>query len=201
MKNKKILIVLITIIIFLFVLFFLFNKNTSKNLKTGHNNTSQEIVENILNVSSYETVIEVKIEGNKNQNQYKIKQKYFGENKNEQEVLEPLNIKGTKISREGENLTLENTELKLTSVIENYNYISDNRLDLISFVNDYKKDSNSKYEEKKEDGKEKIIMCTNYNCKKSLHIDKKTGLPIKLEIIDTNKNNKVYILYSEVKIK
>ena len=37
-----------------------------KNSKNGYNKNSQEIVESILNISSYEAIIEVRIEGNKN---------------------------------------------------------------------------------------------------------------------------------------
>ena len=52
------------------------NKNkTAKNLKIGNNSSSQEIVDYILNISSYETQIEVEVKSNKNSNKYKMKQK------------------------------------------------------------------------------------------------------------------------------
>ena len=85
--------------------------------------------------------------------------------------------------------------MNLSSIIDNYSYISDNNLDLSSFVADYKEDKKAYFEEKDE-----IILHTNLNIKKSLHIDRETGLPTKMEIIDANKSNKVYILYSEVEI-
>ena len=195
MKKKKFFVILITIIFVLILLFANFYKNMFNSLNIGHNNSSQEIVDNILNISSYSAIIEVKIEGNKNQNQYKIKQEYVSPSQNSQEVLEPSNIKGTTITKENDKLIIENTQLNLSSIIDNYSYISDNNLDLSSFVTDYKEDKKAYFEEKDE-----IILHTNLNMKKILYIDRKTGLPTKMEIIDTNKNNKVYILYNEVEI-
>lgn len=195
MRKKKFFTILITIIFVLILLFAIFYKNMFNSVNIGHNNSSQEIVDNILNISSYSAIIEVKIEGNKNQNQYKIKQEYVSPSQNSQEVLEPSNIKGTTITRENDKLIIENTQLNLSSIIDNYSYISDNNLDLSSFVADYKEDKKAYFEEKDE-----IILHTNLNIKKSLYIDRETGLPIKMEIIDANKSNKVYILYNEVEI-
>ena len=195
MKKKKFFTILITIIFVLILLFAIFYKNMFNSVNIGHNNSSQEIVDNILNISSYSAIIKVKIEGNKNQNQYKIKQEYVSPSQNSQEVLEPSNIKGTTITRENDKLIIENTQLNLSSIIDNYSYISDNNLDLSSFVADYKEDKKAYFEEKDE-----IILHTNLNIKKSLYIDRETGLPIKMEIIDANKSNKVYILYNEVEI-
>lgn len=192
MKKKKICVFLIFLIITLVLIFYIFfNNNTAKNLKIGNNTTSQEIIESILNINSYETEIEVKVESNKNQNKYVIKQNYNGKDDNKQEVLEPSNIAGVKIIKEGKKLTLENTKLKLSSIFENYEYISDNNLDLCTFVEDYKKNSESNYKENNEE----IIMKTS---NKELYIDRKTGKPTKMEIVDTNKKIAVYIVYKEV---
>lgn len=195
MRKKKFFTILITIIFVLILLFAIFYKNMFNSVNIGHNNSSQEIVDNILNISSYSAIIKVKIEGNKNQNQYKIKQEYVSPSQNSQEVLEPSNIKGTTITKENDKLIIENTQLNLSSIIDNYSYISDNNLDLSSFVADYKEDKKAYFEEKDE-----IILHTNLNIKKSLYIDRETTLPTKMEIIDANKSNKVYILYNEVEI-
>ena len=40
--------------------------NMAKNFKIGNNTTSQEIVDHILNISSYEAEIEVEVKSNKN---------------------------------------------------------------------------------------------------------------------------------------
>lgn len=203
MKKKTFF--LFTIIIFLIILISIFYINASKKSKIGHTNNSQEIVENILNISSYSATIDVKVVSNKNENQYVIKQEYKSKDSNSQEVIEPSNIAGTKIIKEGNKLTLENSSLNLSSIIENYQYISANYLDLSSFIEDYKNDSKANYEENQNEIKMYAVSNTNNNsdskCKKTLYIDKKTNLPTQLEIEWTNKNNKVYILYNEVEIK
>ena len=199
MKNKKFLLILIFAIIIICIgsFFIFFKKNTAKNFKIGNNTTSQEIVDYILNINSYETQIEVEITTNKNQTKYKMKQIY-NEEENSQEILEPSNIAGVKIKKQGNTLTLENTDLNLTSIFENYNYISDNSLDLSTFLENYKKYDNSNWEE----NESQIIMETTTDEKKEnvLYISKETGLPIKLEIKDTNKKTAVYILYREVSV-
>ena len=203
MKKKTFF--LITIIIFLIILILIFYINASKKSKIGHTNNSQEIVENILNISSYNATINVKVISNKNENNYIIKQEFKSKDSNLQEVIEPSNIAGTKIIKEGNKLTLENSSLNLSSIIENYQYISSNNLDLSSFIEDYKNDSRADYEENENEIKMYAVGDTNNNsnskCKKTLYIDKKTNLPKQLEIEWTNKNNKVYILYNEVEIK
>ena len=192
MKNKKICFFLMFFLIILVLIFYkFFNNNMAKNMKIGNNTTSQEIIESILNINSYETEIEVKVESNKNQNIYVIKQKYNGEDNNQQEVIEPSNIAGVRIIKEGKKLTLENTNLKLSSIYENYQYISNNDLDLSTFIKEYKENSKSNFKENKEE----IIMKTS---NKELCIDKKTGKPTKMEIVDTNKKISVYIVYREV---
>lgn len=185
----------VILIVLLFCYFYMV-----KNLKIGNNKSSQEMVDDILNMKTYEAVIEVDVKSNKNQNKYIIKQKYNGENDSYQEVLEPSNIKGVKITKTNGELKLENTNLNLVSIFENYEYLSENHLDLDSFISDYKQDVNSKYMEKQEDIVMETFSKTNSKIKKSLYINRKTGKPIKLEIDDTNKKTAVYILYKEVNV-
>ena len=124
MKNKKIIIILILVIVIILIASFTFFRGKmSKNLKIGNNTTSQEIVNYILSINSYETKVEVEVKSNKNSNKYIIKQKYNGIEDNSQEVIEPNNIAGVKIIKEGKNLRLENSNLNLTSMFENYQYI------------------------------------------------------------------------------
>lgn len=199
MKNKKIIIVLVLVVLIFLILFLLFRNSMSKNLKIGNNSTSQEIVNSILNINSYETKIEVEVKSNKNSNKYIIKQKYNGIEENSQEIIEPNNISGVKIVKEGKNLRLENSNLNLTSIFEDYQYISDNSLDLCSFIEDYKNNEKAQWKEKDNN----IIMETSKTENKSdkhkiLYIDNKSGKPLKMEIKDNNKNIAVYILYKEV---
>lgn len=199
MKNKKIFLVGISLLIIIIIIILNFSKNNrAKSLKIGNNTSSQEIVDYILNIKSYETVVEVETKSNKNENKYVIKQKYNGENENLQEILEPANIQGVKIIRSGKTLKLENTNLKLTSIFENYDYLSQNCLDLNSFIEEYKNDINSKWEEKNG----QIIMKTNLSkdMKKELYISKENGKPVKMNIEDTSKKTAIYILYREVNV-
>ena len=117
-------------------------------------------------------------------------------------MIEPSNIAGVKIENDGTNLKLENSQLNLNSILENYNYLGDNCLDLYSFIEDYKQDNKSKFEEKDTE----IIMktCSNieniYIQEKILHIDKKTMNPTQMEIKDNQQKTTIYILYNEVKV-
>jgi len=197
LDKKKIIKISSFIILALMILiiFILVNK---KN-KIGNNINSQEMESNILNTNYYELIADIEIKSNKNQNKYVIKQKYQKNEKEnnietEQEVLEPSNIAGVKIIKQNNKLIIENTKLDLKSIYENYNYISDNNLDLITFIEEYKNDNNKIYKTEKE----KLIMKVK---NKTLYIDKKTNKPIKMEIQDANKNIAVYILYREVSFK
>ena len=194
MKNKKIIfITLVVILILAILIIFLLNKTNVK--KIGNNSTSQEIVDYILNISSYEAKIEVEVKSNKNTNKYILKQQYISPDVATQEVLEPSNISGIKIIKKGNDLKLENTSLNLSNIFENYEYLADNALDLSCFIEDYKESQNSNYEEKDN----KIIMNVQtknenkYRQSKKLYIDKSTGNPLKMEITDTNQNITVYI--------
>lgn len=203
-KNTKKLIIIICILIILIIganiIFKIFTKNEGKNLKIGNNTTSQEIIDYILNISSYEATIEVTVKSNKNENKYIIKQNYNGPEDNRQEVLEPTNIAGIKIIKNGKNLKLENSSLNLTSIFENYEYISDNSLDLNCFLEDYKKDEKAKAEEKQNQIILQASSQTQTSQNKTLYINKETGKPEKMDVQDTNKNIAIYILYNEVKV-
>ena len=200
MKKKYWLLLLILIIIGIVV--FIFYKNGFKNLKIGNNKTSQEIVDYILNISSYEVQVTVNITSNKNSNKYILNQTYQSPNKSIQEVLEPSNIKGVKIENDGEKTKIENTNLNLNTILENYNYLGDNCLDLYSFIEDYKQDEKSSFEENESE----IIMRTRnhleniYMQDKILYIDKQSQKPTKLEIKDNKQKTTIYILYNEVKV-
>ena len=202
MNKKKIFIFLIFFIIIAVILVIIFSKKMSKTQKIGKNSSSQDIVNYILDISSYEATIEVETKSNKNSNKYILKQQYIKDKAETQEVLEPNNLQGVKIIKKDNTLKLENTNLNLTTILDKYNYLTDNCLDLNSFIEDYKSNNNSNFEEK--DGE--IIMKTTsnnenkYTKNKTLHIDKNTGKPTKMEVTDINKNTTVYILYKEVEI-
>ena len=199
MKKKYWLILLIILIAIWGIIFY---KNRVKNSKTGNNKTSQEIVDYILNISSYEVNVTVDVTSNKNSNKYILKQTYQSPNQSMQEVIEPSNIAGVKIENDGTNLKIENSQLSLNTILENYSYLGDNCLDLYSFIEDYKQDEKATFEEKDTE----IIMKASSNIQniymqeKILHIDKKTHNPTQMEIKDNKQKTTIYILYNEVKV-
>lgn len=202
MKKTKIIIFLIIIILIIAILFLVFSKNTAKVFKNGNTKTSQEIVDYILNISSYNLKISVEVISNKNTNKYVLYEKYVSPNITKQEVIEPSNIAGIKITSDGTQLKLENSNLNLSTIFENYSYLGDNCLDLISFIQNYKENPESEYIEEEN----QIIMKTKsgnenkYTKNKVLYIDKETYNPTKLEIKDNNEKTTVYILYNEVEL-
>ena len=200
MKKKYYLILLF--IIFIISVGFIFYKNSIKNLKIGNNKNSQEIVDYILNLSSYEAEVTVNITSNKNSNKYILKQKYQKDKEHIQEVIEPSNIAGVKIINDGKNLKIENSNLNLNEIIDNYTNLENNNLDLSMFIDEYKNSNESNYEEKDDE----IIMKVKndkeniYVKEKILYINKKTYKPVKLEIKDNKQKERIYILYNEVEI-
>ena len=209
-KNKKtnkgkavIAILMLIIIIGIGAVFFTKNNNNmAKISKIGDNSTSQEIVDYILNISSYESLIDVEVQSNKNSNKYKIKQAYIDNENYTQEVLEPSNIQGVKIIKENKTLKIENTQLSLTKIIENYQEITQNNMDLANFIENYKNNANSKFKEENN----QIIMETtaktenNYQKYEKLYVSKENGKPTKMEIKDANQNTIIYIIYNEINI-
>lgn len=202
MKKGKRLTILVILILLLTILFLVFYKKTAKVFKNGNTKTSQEIVDYILNISSYNLKVTVEVISNKNTNKYILNQQYASPNMCKQEVIEPSNIAGVKITNDGINLKLENSNLNLNTIFENYTYLGDNCLDLICFIENYKENSESEFAEEEN----QIIMKTKsgnenkYTKSKVLYIDKKTCKPTKLEIKDNNEKTTVYILYNEVEI-
>lgn len=196
--NKKILYILIILIIIL--LGIIIYKNVIKKSKNGNNMSSQEIVDYILNKTTYTAKISVQVNSNKNTNKYILNQKFNSENESIQEVIEPSNIAGVKIIKKDGNLKIENTTLNLSKIFENYKGLGENCLDLNTFIDDYKKNEKSNFEENDKE----IIMKTKssnrnkYTENKILYINKESKLPTKLIIEDNNQNTTINIQYNEI---
>lgn len=199
MRNKKIILIIFAILILVLISFFtyIFIKNGNNKI----NKSEEDIINNILNTKEYEAVLNIEVHTNKNTTKYKVKQEVKS-NKSIQEVIEPQNIAGIRTEYDGTNLKIINNTLNLTTTFENYSYIVENRLWLDSFIEDYKKYSNSKTSSNKD---EIILEVRNrdnnkYNVYKKLYIDKKNNKPTKMIVQDVNQKNLVNILYSEIKI-
>ena len=200
-RNWKV--ILIAVVCVLLLIFLFFKIINYKKVKTGNNisdKTLQEIESYILNISSYDAKIEVIVESNKNENKYIMNQKFVSPNLCTQEVIEPKNIEGLTIKYNGKDMEIINSKLNLTTIYENYNYLSDNVLWLSDFIKNYKNNS-GKISEK--DGI--IIMetkCTKnpYISSEKLYIDRNANKITKLIIEDKNNKSKIYITYKEMKI-
>ena len=202
MKNNKKVILFIVIIILVIICSIIIFKNLTKNKKIGNNMNSQEIVDSILNLNSYKAKVYVQVNSNKNQNKYILEQEYNSENGCVQNVIEPANIAGVKITKKDDTLSIENSELDLKTIFENYKGLEDNSLDLINFITEYRENSNSSFEEKDEE----FIMTTNserqnkYLKNKTLYINKERVLPTKLVVQDNNQNTTIIIEYNEIEL-
>lgn len=195
MKFKKINVIYIIIILSFFLFFTVY-----KISKTGNNiinKSTKDIIENIFNISSYEAELEVTINSNKTTNKYLLKQYYQSPNFSKQIIQEPNNIKDVEIIYEDNKLEIKNVKLSLNKIYNNYNYINKNILWLSYLIKNLSKDY------KIEEIENEIIIegkIENEELKETIYIDKKTGLPKKLEIIDNNNKCKIYIEYKEIKL-
>lgn len=200
---KKIITIAI-IIVMIILIFFL--KSNYKLFKSGNNisiKSADDVRKYILDISSYEATYKLEINSNKNNNSYLIKEQYIKENGiYKQEVLEPENIKGLKTIYDGSSLKIENNNINLSKIYENYQCIGDNSLSLSSFIDDYLDSGENNVTENENE----IILEASakngnkYINHKKLYIDKKTSKPTKMEIQDVTQKNTIYILYNEIKI-
>ena len=198
--NKKIFYILIIILIIILGIFIY--KNVTKKSNFGNNMSSQEIVDNILNINFYKANVTVEVNSNKNKNKYILNQE-CSPDRSIQEVIEPSNIQGVRIIQENGNLKIENTTLNLSQIFENYQGLEENALDINSFVQNYKNYDKSNFEEKDTEiiMKTKNINGNKYTQNKILYIDKQTKKPIKLIIQDNNQNTTIFIQYNEIELK
>jgi len=200
MKKKFIFILIVVLLITTIGVIFLL-KLEYKGNKLG-NNISKSDNTDILNISSYEAKVTIEVHSNKNTNKYVINQRYVGPDMFTQEVIEPSNIKGLTITKEGEKTILENKTLDLKTLYENFKGDSSN-LSLISFIEEYKEGTGNKEEETENERimQTEITKSKNkYQNYQKLYISKSTNLPTKMEILDINKNTTIYILYNEIKL-
>ena len=198
--NKKIFFIILLILVI--ILGILIYKNVIKKSKNGNNMSSQEIVDYILNIKKYKSNILVQVNSNKNSNKYVLDQEYNENWESIQEVIEPNNISGVKIIRKDKNLKIENSKLNVSTIFDNYQGIGENYLDLNTFIEDYKKNEKSEFEENEEE----IIMKTKSNNKnkytenKILYINKEKRIPTKLIIEDNNQKATINIQYNKIEI-
>ena len=189
--NKRIKIFfLLSLIVLIFLIQF-----TYKKVRNGNNIdiSKQDLIEYILNISSYEAEIEVTIYSNKTTNKYELKQYYASPESFKQIVLCPENIKGIETIYNEKKLVIKNTNLGLSKIYQNFKNINNSDLWLSAFLENCKQ---TKYYIKDTD--REIIIENGKNHR--LYISKEEKRPTKLEIMDNNKNIKAYIEYKEIKV-
>ena len=132
--NKKIKISLIILLIAFAIIFFM--QKVYKTKKTGNNinKSTSDLLEYILNISSYEATAKVTINSNKTSNEYVIKQYYLKPIYSKQIIKEPQSIENLEILHNGKDLSIKNTNLGLSKIYQNYNYINENILWLNYFL-------------------------------------------------------------------
>lgn len=197
-KIHKILIILLVGVIF----FLIFNYKKIFCGNTINIKSKQEIIEKILNGNvNYKAEMIVKIISNKNENIYEVIQE---ENniKSYQEVVSKGDIEGIKIIYTDDVLKVENTDLKLEKIYKDYEPIMSNYLFLSDFSEDYLKSDETSVTETETDIviNLKIENSNKYIKYKELYINKKTGLPIKMIIKDSDKQVRVCIEYTNIEI-
>lgn len=197
MNRKTKIILIISIVVFILIFFIQIAYKTIRN-GNNINNQTDDLIEYILNTSSYEAKLEITVNSNKTENKYVIEQYYKSPNYSKQIVKEPQNIENLEIIYNGNNLEIKNTNLGLSKIYENYTYLNQNILWLNFFIETC---NNSNYTI--EENEHEIILCNNIEMnsyKSKLYINKKTSLPTKIEIKDNNNQNKIYIEYKEIKL-
>ena len=199
--KKKLFFSIFTILVIIIIVIFI--KNNYKNFKIGNNESNKsvkQIEEYILNLKKYEATLDVSIKSNKNQNKYLLHQVFNKSTESKQTVLKPENIEGTEIIYSNGNLKISSTIFNLSKMYSNYPYLSDNVLWLSSFCDKYlnNQDKTSIYEEH-----EYVVMQVNSGvdspfCVWKLYLEKGSGKPKKMVVQDNNKNDIIYILYTEI---
>lgn len=193
---------LLIVIIILLIIFLIFNYKKSISGNNISIKSKEKIIENILSGKiKYKAEIKVKIISNKNENIYVINQKE-DEKESYQEVISKGEIEGVKIFCTDDVLKVENSNLKIEKIYENYDIVTNDYLFLNNFAKDYLKNKDFQMEENDEYIiiKIEIKYANKYIKFKELYLDKKTGKPIKLIIKDGDKQIKASIEYINIEI-
>jgi len=198
--KKYMFFILIVIVIIIFFLIFNYKKFLNGNNIIKQN--QEEIVDNILsNKIKYKAEIKVKINSNKNRNEYNMIQEE-NDTHSYLEVTESGELNGLIIENINNKLTIRNTKLNLEKIYEDYKAMTNNCLFLSSFGKEYIESQEiKKYEE--EDCivvKIKIKNSNKYIKYKELYLEKNTGIPRKLIIKNSDKQEVVCIEYINIEI-
>ena len=196
MSLKKVFVfVLICFILFCFFYYIFSKRGNNKN--SNREIEIDDVLENFLN---YEANLKINISSNKTNNSYSSIQKVENQY-SKMVVFNPEENFNIEIEVNNNVLKITNKLLDVEKIYENQKILLNNHLFLNVFVQDFKEN-----ESKIEETNEEIIINTNlknnpntYIKYKELVIDKKSLKPKKLIIKDNAQNNKICIIYNDVK--
>ncbi len=190
MKKRYIFLFFVIILLIVFLIFYYNTSNFGNNISVKSEN---KVVDYILNINEYEAEIEVTVTSNKTTNIYNLKQSVTQDGSS-LEVLSKGKIGGLKIESKDKTLKIQNTELKLDKIYENYEPLVDNTLFLDTFIKRFKESNSTTYME----GEFIVFEIPKFA---KLYVDMKASKPTKLEIKDNTKKTSICINYNSIEIK
>lgn len=171
---------------------------------TNKEYTADELYEDfkdqISKVSSYTCIAKVEAIGNKENTTYIFKHTYKKPDYYKLEVKSPKNLKGKTIEYKNNKIIINNPNINDTVEFKNIN--NDARYLFIGdFINNYRKDENTKLELTENELKIEVKIPGNnkYFNKQILYVNNKTKTPDKMEIVDNKENPRFIVTYEDFK--
>ena len=171
---------------------------------TNKEYTSDELYEDfkdqISKVSSYTCIAKVEAIGNKENTTYIFKHTYKKPDYYKLEVKSPKNLKGKTIEYKNNKIIINNPKINDTVEFKNIN--NDARYLFIGdFINNYRKDENTKLELTENELKIEVKIPGNnkYFNKQILYVNNNTKTPDKMEIVDNEENPRFIVTYEGFK--
>ena len=171
---------------------------------TNKEYTADELYEDfkdqISKVSSYTCIAKVEAIGNKENTTYIFKHTYKKPDYYKLEVKSPKNLKGKTIEYKNNKIIINNPKINDTVEFKNIN--NDARYLFIGdFINNYRKDENTKLELTENELKIEVKIPGNnkYFNKQILYVNNKTKTPDKMEIVDNKENPRFIVTYEDFK--
>ena len=171
---------------------------------TNKEYTADELYEDfkdqISKVSSYTCIAKVEAIGNKENTTYIFKHTYKKPDYYKLEVKSPKNLKGKTIKYKNNKIIINNPNINDTVEFKNIN--NDARYLFIGdFINNYRKDENTKLELTENELKIEVKIPGNnkYFNKQILYVNNKTKTPDKMEIVDNEENPRFIVTYEGFK--
>lgn len=194
MKNKwSILLASFITMIFVFTV-----GCTNKEYTAGE--LYEDFKDQISKVSSYTCIAKVEAIGNKENTTYIFKHTYKKPDYYKLEVKSPKNLKGKTIEYKNNKIIINNP--KINDTVEFKNIDNDARYLFIGdFINNYRKDENTKLELTENELKIEVKIPGNnkYFNKQILYVNNKTKTPDKMEIVDNEENPRFIVTYEGFK--